>query len=182
MPIQIHYRVRTPLTVRNLFTCLSHGTFRKLFFLAAEHPVPFPAALPLPLCRFPLPWCKSRSQPAWIAPRKLVGPAQPFPPCLATQRWLARYCHLPVGPSAQFSGTLSVSAHFQTWFSSLSGETVCSRPSSNKFPLPYIGQSVSVANRTLRTPMPCQLSAFQNASQDALLGHEVMKLIMISIF
>lgn len=81
-----------------------------------------------------------------------------------------------VGPSAQPLGTLSVSAHFQNLFSSLSDESMGSQPSSNKFLLPHIRQSVSVANRTLKILIPRQLTVFQIASQDALLGHEVMKL------
>lgn len=80
------------------------------------------------------------------------------------------------GPSAEPLGTLSVSAHFQNLFSSLSDESMGSQPSSNKFLLPHIRQSVSVANRTLKILIPRQLTVFQIASQDALLGHEVMKL------
>ena len=57
-----------------------------------------------------------------------------------------------------------------------------SQPSSNKFLLPYIGQSVSVANRTLKILIPRQLTVFQIASQDTLLGHEVMKLILTNVF
>lgn len=103
------------------------------------------------------------------------------PADLQLRNWSGRpvHSHHAVRPSAQPSGTLSFSAHFQ--FSSLSGESMGSQPSSNKLPLPYMGQSVCVANRTLKILILGQLSVFHIASQDALLGHEVIKLILTSI-
>ena len=123
--------------------------------LATEHTVPFPTALSFP--------------------SKVTSPLVQIqdPACLTCTTTQARQRRLVSCPaSVQPLGPLLVPTHFQTQFSSFSGTSLGPQPSSHKCLLPHIGQSVSDANRTLKVLIPRQLSVFQTASQDALLGHE----------
>lgn len=118
--------------------------------MAVEHAAFFPTARPLPSGAPPLPSCKCGSQPAYLHRRHGRGR-----PIHARHAW-------PGGGKRSAAGTPprdplpSPRALYQ--FLSISKPAfpallacLSSQPSSNKFLLPPIGWSISVANRTLKT-------------------------------
>lgn len=109
----------TDTNVRYLFRHLSHGTFCRLFFFCCWASTPLSKSTANSFGENPSPLVQIQEPAAWPAPQKPEGP---FPPFRAQAEMncqlLSHPCH-----SAWPSSTLSVSANFQTWFFSLSGES-----------------------------------------------------------
>lgn len=159
MPVETHYGIRTPFTVRQLFVCLSYGSclLKTTVFSMLSTQFPFQCH-----CYF-------------LSGDSLSSGAKPGASLtdLRQKNWRGRSIHSylaqpdtgsqsvavisssPASSSAQPSSTLLVSTHCQTWFCRLSGESMSSLPSSNTFPVPHIGQSILLLEKTDTSPVQC---------------------------